>query len=102
MFQPVRRHTDHPQSFAFEAELREHEAGGKGGEGHAGGAEVEEGDEAGPVLIFPVVGDAAKVEDVEAEEAEEDDELAPLGGVAPEDADVFDDEGASGVVHARP
>ena len=36
----------------------------------------------------------AEVDDVSPEEAEQDEGLAPLGGIAPENAQVFDDQGA--------
>ena len=64
--------------------------GGEGGERERAGGEVHVGDHVDPVGAGKLLGKVAEIDDVGAKDAEEDERLAPLSGVAPEDAEVLE------------
>ena len=88
-----RRHANDPDTFAFERELWIDKTGRERGEVEATRAKVEEGDKVDPEWIGELLGEVAEVDDVNAEQAEQNECLAPLSRVAPKDADVFDEKG---------
>ena len=87
--QAERRQPDNPEAFAFQRKLRIDEARGQGGEIERAGPEVQIRDQMHPERVGELLGKMAQVDDVSAEQSKQHERLAPLGRVAPEDADVL-------------
>ena len=87
--QSHRRHADDPQPLAFERKLREHKPRRHRGEIQRAGGEVQIRDEVHPERAGQLVREVPQVDDVNAEQAEEHDGLAPLRRVAPEHPQIL-------------
>ena len=93
---------DDPEAFAFQRKLRD-ETRGQRGEVQRARSEVHETDELGKIIATKPASrkqrgelfcEKPEVQNVNAENTKEDERLAPLRGVAPEDADILEHNGA--------
>ena len=83
-----------PEVPPFQREQREDEPAGERREDQGGHRQVQEADQVPPVRALDVVAEAADVEEVERQQAEEDQELRPLRRVAAEGPQVLEDQEA--------
>src|SRR6185295_5251227 len=84
-----RRHADHPEALPLQRELREDEAAREGRQRQRRRQQVHLRDQVLPEDVAVLVGEGPQVQEVDRQQAEEDQELRPLDGVAEEALQVL-------------